>query len=130
MERSAEDDQDGADIEQFLNGFDYDDEEEERERVREEQQKERGYGFGYGGGGGRRGGGNAVEKAEKAEKMRTTQLNQTQSSSFIRQGCYAALNEICLSELRTLLTNLFCEIAPLTAHSGIDGDLSVWINHW
>lgn len=120
MERSAEDDQDGADIQQFLNGFDYEEEEEERERVREEEERDEKRRVG--GGGGNKGDKNKTKRAES---------NQKESSAFIRQGCYAALNEICLSELRTLLSHLFCEIAPLTADStGIDSDLSVWISHW
>ena len=64
------------------------------------------------------------------EEQGTEFDNRTASSSFIRSGCYAALEEICLSELLSCLYMIFSDGAPLSPQStGIDNDLSVWITH-
>ena len=64
------------------------------------------------------------------EEQGTEFDNRTASSSFIRSGCYAALEEICISELSSCLCILFSDAAPLSPQStGIDNDLSVWITH-
>ena len=96
-----QDNEDGADIQEFLNGFDYYEEDEEEGRV------------------------------IQTENSNNSYDRKTVTSTFVRSGCYAALEEICVSELLSLLSSLFYEIAPLSNQStGVDSDLSVWITHW
>lgn len=92
MEPVVDEDQEGSDVEQFLNGFDY--------------------------------------YEEQAPSISLTEFNDSRAK-FIRSGCFAALEEICMSELSACLSMLFVDAAPLLLQSaGVNSDLSVWITHW
>lgn len=56
----------------------------------------------------------------------------SETSIFVRGGCFPAFKELCISELLACLTSQFEGVAPQLSRSSssIDSDLSIWINHW
>jgi hypothetical protein len=56
----------------------------------------------------------------------------SETSIFVRGGCFPAFKELCISELLSCLTSQFEGAAPQLSRSSssIDSDLSLWINHW